>query len=176
MITAQLNISSLRNKFDSLVQMLCNNLDILFISDTKIDSSFPTGRFQIESYRTCRLYINANGGDLLLYIRENISSTRLDSVMSIKSFYIETNKRKKKWLIVYTYNPNKNLISNHLKEIDKNLGNYSSLDFSEIYICKNLINDNNCFKNPLKHQSSKFQQTKKLSKFCDSRNWVVRFS
>ena len=120
LIIAQLNISSLRNKFDSLVRMLCNNLDILFISDTKIDSSFPTGQFQIESYRTCRLYIDANGGDLLLYIRENIPSTRLDSVMSIKSFYIETNKRKKKWLIVYTYNPNKNLISNHLKEIDKN--------------------------------------------------------
>ena len=120
LIIAQLNISSLRNKFDSLVQMLCNNLDILFISDTKIDSSFPTGQFQIESYRTCRLYIDANGGDLLLYIRENIPSTRLDSVMSIKSFYIETNKRKKKWLTVYTYNPNKNLISNHLKEIDKN--------------------------------------------------------
>ena len=96
--------------------------------------------------------------------------------MSIKSFYIETNKRKKKWLIVYTYNPNKNLISNHLKEIDKNLGNYSSLDFSEIYICKNLINDNNCFKNPLKHQSSKYKHTKKLSKFCNSRNRVVRFS
>ena len=91
LITAQLNISSLRNKFDSLVQMLCNNLDILFISDTKIDSSFLTGQFQIESYRTCRLYINANGGDLLLYIRENVPSTRLDSVMSIKSFYIETN-------------------------------------------------------------------------------------
>ena len=176
LIIAQLNISSLRNKFDSLVQMLCNNLDILFISYTKIDSSFPTGQFQIESYRTCRLYIDANGGDLLLYIRENIPSTRLDSVMSIKSFYIETNKRKKKWLIVYTYNPNKNLISNHLKEIDKNLGNYSSLDFSEIYICKNLINDNNCFKNPLKHQSSKYKHTKKLSKFCDSRNRVVRFS
>ena len=62
LIIAQLNISSLRNKFDSLVQMLCNNLDILFISYTKIDSSFPTGQFQIESYRTCRLYINANGG------------------------------------------------------------------------------------------------------------------
>ena len=137
--------------------MVCNNLDILFISDTKIDSLFPTRQFQIESDRTCKLYINANGGDLLLYIRENISSTRLDSAMFIKSFYIETNKRKKKWLIVYTYNPNKNLVSNHLKETDKNLCNYSSLDFSEIYICKNLINDNNCFKNPLKHQSSKYK-------------------
>ena len=41
LIIAQLNINSLRNKFDSLVRMLHNNLDILLISETKIDSSFP---------------------------------------------------------------------------------------------------------------------------------------
>ena len=39
LIIAQLNINSLRNKFDSLVQILHNNLDILLISETKIDSS-----------------------------------------------------------------------------------------------------------------------------------------
>ena len=32
----------------------------------------------------------------------------------------------KKWLLACTYNPNKNLISNHLKERGKNLDNYSS--------------------------------------------------
>ena len=41
LIIAQLNINSLRNKFDSLVRMLHNNLDILLISETKTDSSFP---------------------------------------------------------------------------------------------------------------------------------------
>ena len=90
--------------------------------------------------------------------------------MSIESFYIEINIRKKKWLLVGTYNLNKNLISNHLKEIGKNLDNYSSKydnfillgdlnseptesavkDFCEIYSCKNLIKDNTCFKNSLK--------------------------
>ena len=76
--------------------------------------------------------------------------------MSIESFYIDINIRKKKWLLVGTENPNKNLISNHLKEIGKNLDNYSSKydnfillgdlnseptesavkDFCEIYSCK----------------------------------------
>ena len=50
LIIAQLNINSLRNKFDSLVRMLHNNLDILLSSETKIDSSFPTTQFQIEGY------------------------------------------------------------------------------------------------------------------------------
>ena len=116
LIIAQLNINSLRNKIDSLVQILHNNLDILLISETKIDSSFPTAQFQTEGYTTYRLDRNTNGGGILLYIREDIPSTLLNSDMSIESFSIEINITKKKWLLVCTYNPNKNFISNHLKK------------------------------------------------------------
>ena len=170
MIIAQLNINSLRNRFDPPVQTLHNNLEILLISETKIDSSFPTAQFQIERYTTCRLDRNASGGSIVLYIREDIPSTLLNSDMSIESFYIKTDTRKKKWLLVYTYNTNKNLISNHFKVLGKNLENYSSkydnfillgdLDskpgdpavrsFCEIYSCENLIKDKTCFKYPLK--------------------------
>ena len=105
--------------------MLYNNLDILLISETKIDSSFPTAQFQI-GYTTYRLDRNTNGGGILLYIREDIPSTLLNSDISIESSYIEINIRKKKWILVCTYNPNKNLTSNHLKEMGKSLDNYSS--------------------------------------------------
>ena len=91
LIIAQLNINSLRNKFDSLVRMLHNNLDILLISETKIDSSFPTAQFQIEGCTTYRLDRNANGGGILLYIRKDIPSTLLNFDMSIESFFIEIN-------------------------------------------------------------------------------------
>ena len=43
-----ININSLRNKFVPLAQMVHNNLDVLLIFETKIDSSFPTVQFQIE--------------------------------------------------------------------------------------------------------------------------------
>ena len=94
LIIAQFNINSL-NKFDSLVQMLHNNLDILLICETKIDSSFPAAQFQIEGYTTYRLDRNTNGGGILLYIRADIPSTLLNSDMSIESFSIEINIRKK---------------------------------------------------------------------------------
>ena len=48
LITAQLNINSLRNKFDSLAEILHSNVDILLISKTKTDSSFPAAQFIIE--------------------------------------------------------------------------------------------------------------------------------
>ena len=113
---------------------------------------------------------NSNGGSILLYVREDIPSTLLNTELFIEGFCIEINIRKKKWLLVCTYIPNKNLISNHLKDIGKNLDNFSSKydnfvllgdlnseptesavrDFCQIYGCKNLIKDNTCFKNPEK--------------------------
>ena len=42
LIVAQLSINSIKNKFDSHVEMVKENVDILLMSETKIDSSFPT--------------------------------------------------------------------------------------------------------------------------------------
>ena len=112
LIIARLNINSLRQKFDSLVEILHCNVEILFISETKIDSSFPTALFKIEAYTTYRLDSNSNGGGILLYVREDIHSTLLNTELLIEGFCIEVNIRKKKWLLVCTYNPNKNLILN----------------------------------------------------------------
>ena len=113
---------------------------------------------------------NSNGGGIVLYVREDIPSTLLNTELLIEGFCIEKNIREKKWLLVCTYNSNKNLISNHLKKIGKNVDNYSSKygkfillgdlnsepsesavrDFCQIYGCKNLIKGNTCFKNPEK--------------------------
>ena len=49
---AHLNIISVRNKFDSLVTIVKENIDVFLISETKIDSPFPTPQFQIEEYTT----------------------------------------------------------------------------------------------------------------------------
>ena len=43
-IIAQLNINSLRNKFGFLSSQITKYIDILLLSETKIDDSFPTGK------------------------------------------------------------------------------------------------------------------------------------
>ena len=75
-----------------LVRMLHNNLCILLISETKVDSSFSTAQFQI-GYTTYRLERNANLGGIILYIREGIPSTLLnfDMFIIISDMYIEIN-------------------------------------------------------------------------------------
>ena len=56
------------------------NIDILLIYETKVDSSFPLVKFHIEGYENpYRLDRNANGSGILLYTKEDIPSTLLNS-------------------------------------------------------------------------------------------------
>ena len=70
LIRAQLNMNSIRNKFDSLVNIINSNIDMLMISETKLDPSFPNGQFHIHGFsEPYRLDRNGNGGGIVLYIR-----------------------------------------------------------------------------------------------------------
>ena len=45
-----LNINSLRNKFDQLIEMVKGFVDIFLISEPKLDDSFPEGQLIIDGY------------------------------------------------------------------------------------------------------------------------------
>ena len=49
-LIGHLNINSLRNKFEILVSSIAVNLDILIISETKLDESFPVSQFLIPGF------------------------------------------------------------------------------------------------------------------------------
>ena len=49
LIIGQLNVNSLRNKFEGLVQQVSGNIDIL-TSETKLGNSFPVSQFLIDGY------------------------------------------------------------------------------------------------------------------------------
>ena len=188
LVIAQLNINSIRNKFTSLSNMIKDNIDILLISESKIDSSFPTVQFHIDGYTIHRRDRNENGGGLLLYVREDVPSTLLKTDSEIEAFYVELNVRKKKWLLCCSYNPNKNSITNHPAEIGKNndlfsskyenfilLGDFNSepseqpmSDFCHVYNSQNIIKDKTCFKNPHKPLCIDLFITNRLKSFQNS--------
>lgn len=82
-----------------LKKRITANLDTLSISESKLDKSFPIGQFQVDGlsspYRRDR---DKNGGDILLYVREYISSKlvsfKIDS--SIEQLYHEIKPLKLK--------------------------------------------------------------------------------
>ena len=55
-ILDHLNINSIRKKFDLLVDQIKENVDIMVISETKLDESFFNGQYKIPGYTLpCRL-------------------------------------------------------------------------------------------------------------------------
>ena len=77
-IFAQININSIRNKFQFLASQVINNIDVLLVSEIKPDDSFPTAQFLLDGFsKPHRLGRCSNGGGLLLYINDDISSSLL---------------------------------------------------------------------------------------------------
>ena len=78
LIIENLNINSVSNKFDQLKSFVQGKFDILIVTETKLDSIFPTSQFMIDGYREpYRFDRNRNGDGVLIYIREDISSKLL---------------------------------------------------------------------------------------------------
>ena len=105
------------------------NIDILFISETKLnDDSFSSPHFRLKGFCTpYRLDRNSKGGGLLLYFCEDIPSRFLNSgsTCNIETRSVEINLRKRKWLLTCCYNPNNSLISSHLDYLNNILDKYS---------------------------------------------------
>ena len=67
------------------------------ISELKADDSFPDGQFFLDGFGTpFRLCRNRNGGDIMLFIRNEIPAKVVSKDdRPIESFYVELNFRKK---------------------------------------------------------------------------------
>ena len=110
LVVAHLNINSIMNKFEVLIQKVNGEADLLMISKTKIDEIFPKSQFLINGFSyPFRADQNVHEGGILLYVRENIP-TKLLSIEPIppECFFVELNLGKRKWLISCSYNPHKN--------------------------------------------------------------------
>ena len=122
-VLGHININSIRNKFDVLVDLIRDKIDILLISETKIDNSFPTSQFVIQGYTPFRLDCSANGGGLLLYTRNDIPSKKLPYLASgnIECIILEITISNKKWFLGGggAYSPDKSTISTHLSTLTK---------------------------------------------------------
>ena len=128
---AHINIISVRNKFEMLKVTITDKTDILSISETKLESSFPVNQFLIDGFTpTYKLDRNANGGSIMLYVRQDIPSQLLSSNeqdSEIENIFVEINLRSKKWLICGTYNPKTSHIKNYLQILSQRFNQYFSI-------------------------------------------------
>ena len=169
-IIGHLNINSIRNKIEDLKYLIAENIDILLISETKLNNTFPESQFLISGFQPPYWEDrNEKGGGLLLYVREHIPSKKLNINFypKIEAFAIEIKLKKKKWFRISSYNPHKSMIVMHLNSVSKQLdalykkyeniliiGDLNSeisedvlCEFCCVYNLKNLVKNPTCFKN-----------------------------
>ena len=191
LIIAHLNINSLRNKFEFLISLIKDKIDVLMISETKLDEIFPTSQFMINSFSApVRLDRNDKGGGIILYIRDDIPSRLVSTESSqVEGFFVEINLRnKKKWLLCCSYNAKKDLIRQHLYALSKSIevftSKYDNLlflgdfnagvedasvkNFCRSYNLTSMINKPTRYKNPDRPSCIDFISTNCLRSFQNS--------
>ena len=192
LIIGQLNINSLRNKFECLKLFVKGNIDILVITESKLDTTFPSHEFAIDGYAMpFRLDKNSTSGGVIIYVREDIPSRELKyftGVNDIEGIFIEINLRKTKWLLFGGYNYNKSNIENFLGKLGPMLDHYMfnfdnflllgdfnsethetiMAEFCDLYNIKNLITGPTCFKSLLNPTSIDVMLTNKFRSFQNS--------
>ena len=170
LVIGNLNINSTSNKFDNLKLIIQGKIDILVITETKTDSTFPLNQFAIQGYpKPYRFDRNRNGGGVFIYVREDIPSRELkihNTPEDIESIFIEINLIKTRWLFCGCYHsPSQSgyyFFENIGKVLDLKhdkfmlVGDFNAEESEPclsqfLYECnvKNIVKENTCFKNAL---------------------------
>ena len=114
-ILSYINVNSIRNKLDDLKFLLGKSLDILCISETKLDETFPTVQFAIEGFsKPYRLDVTSNSGGLLFYVKANLTSKLIrfyNFPNKMQCIPIELNISTKKYVLLSVYRPHRIKIS-----------------------------------------------------------------
>ena len=125
------NINSIRNEFkmNKFSNSVKDNLDILMISPTKLDSTFSSNQSTIEGYAApVRCDRNVRRGEILLCIREDIQARLLTTSLpkDFEGFFVKLNLLKKKILMCCLHNPARSNISSHLSIVGRSLDSHMS--------------------------------------------------
>ena len=90
-------------KFENLKHIIKDKLDILILTESKTDNSFPASQFIIEGFSPpYRLDRDINGGGVFIYVSEMIPCKQIEIVPRPQFFegiFLEIKLRKTKWLL-----------------------------------------------------------------------------
>ena len=136
-ILSYINVNSIRNKLDDLKFLLGKSLDIICISETKLDETFLTAQFAIDGFsKPYRLDITSNSGGLLFYVKANLPSKLIRSYnfpSEIQCIPIELNISTKKYILLSIYRPSNQNVNFFLDTLSEALDIYSK-HYENIFI------------------------------------------
>ena len=173
LVFGHLNVNSLRYKMPEIANVL-NNLDILGLSETKIDESYPNAQFHVEGFNLYRKDRNCFGGGLICYV-SNLIPSRLRNdlcdfdMQGIECIIVEVTINKEKVFFILMYKPPNirdhcfiDVLSTVLDKCISLCKSYYVLgdlnvdlskrpnplsDLFDVYDLKNIVTEPTCFRN-----------------------------
>ena len=147
--------------------MVKGKVDIIVLTESKLDHKFPDSSFRISGYNK-PFRKDRNGGGILVFIRDNIPCKELQIIFfhEFEVLFIEVNLSHSKWLIVACYHtPSQNddlffrKLSNQIDFYSKTYDNFFITgdlncqerepilsEFLNMHSAKNTVKEETCFK------------------------------
>ena len=123
MVIGTLSINYLSSKSDDLKILISGMFDILMITETKLDDTYPVSQLHIDGYSMpYGLDRNRNGGRVIIYARKNIPSTVLRKDLfsiDIEGIFVKIIYRNVSGYFVVLITLHHSLISNNLITLTK---------------------------------------------------------
>ena len=156
------------------VRSLLNNVDILGLSETKLDDSFPDAQFKFHNLKLYRSDRNCHGGGLIMFVNSKLPSRERRDLIDwntngVECIIVEVSAKNEKIFFILVYKPpqvkNIHINDSVSRIIDKcavmceslyiigdfniDLGQctHAMTDMFEMYDLVNIINRPTCFKN-----------------------------
>ena len=143
-ISGHLNINSIRGKFTEASELLTEELlDVLFLSETKLDVSFPSPQFHATGYKCHRADRNQHGGGIMAYVRNDLPHRRRShlehaALKPVEAMIIEMIIRNEKWLLMCLYDAKSEFKSQCCDTIEAILETVQSKQFSIVFVVRDL--------------------------------------
>ena len=156
-LITHLNINSIQNKFEELhvtEVIKKNNAHIMFISETKIDSSYPNAQFKVPNYSLYQNDRKKTRGGIMALISQSLVRTQLKPDKTFKALEIivfEIKTDVDNMVIVGIYRPPRALYGEYQTRLESELSyvcNWASLNRNFVVVTGDLNLNRLCPEKP----------------------------
>ena len=144
-LVCHLNINSIQNKFEELVTVIKKlKVHIIFIGETKIDSTYPNSQFSIPDYTLYRNDRKKGGGGILVYVSSSLPSKRIRldyNYKTLEPIAVEIRIGSKDMIFIGIYRPPKPLTGSYQITLEEELSkicNWATLQRDSIAVLGDL--------------------------------------
>ena len=144
-LITHLNINSIQNKFEELTEVIKKiTAHIMFVSETKIDASYPNAQFKVPNYSLYRNDRKKGGGGIMALISQSLVRTQLKpdkTFTTLETIAFEIKTDMNNMVIVGIYRPPRALCGEYQTLLESELShvcNWASLNSNFVVVTGDL--------------------------------------